>query len=60
MVTLGVPGPIRSDSGPEFAAKAVREWLELVDGEALFIGPEQPVGARVRGELDLGSSGTSC
>jgi transposase InsO family protein len=27
LVRRGVPGRIRSDNGPEFTAKAVREWL---------------------------------
>ena len=26
----GVPGHIRSDNGPEFVAKAVREWIAAV------------------------------
>jgi len=30
---------IRSDNAPEFTAKAVREWLELVGVKTLFIEP---------------------
>ena len=39
MVTRGVPGYIRSDNGPEFVAKAVREWVSRVGAKTLFIEP---------------------
>ena len=35
----GPPDHIRSDNGPEFTAKAVREWLHRVDVKTLFIEP---------------------
>ena len=35
-LTRGIPEHIRSDNGPEFTAKAVREWLELVGVKTLF------------------------
>ncbi len=38
----GTPGHIRSDNGPEFTAKAVREWLSRVDVKSLFIEPGSP------------------
>jgi len=38
----GTPVHIRSDNGPEFTAKAVREWLERVDVQTLFIEPGSP------------------
>ena len=38
----GVPEHIRSDNGPEFTAKAVREWIELVGAKTLFIEPGSP------------------
>ena len=38
----GVPGHIRSDNGPEFTAKAVRDWLPRVGVETLFIEPGSP------------------
>jgi putative transposase len=41
-VLRGVPGHIRSDNGPEFAAKAVRGWLGKVGVRTLFIEPGSP------------------
>jgi transposase InsO family protein len=41
-VTRGVPDHIRSDNGPEFTAKAVREWLRRVGVKTLFIEPGSP------------------
>jgi len=41
-VQRGVPQHIRSDNGPEFAAKAVREWLQRVGVRTLFITPGSP------------------
>jgi transposase InsO family protein len=38
----GTPDYIRSDNGPEFTAHAVREWLDGVDVETLFIEPGSP------------------
>ncbi len=38
----GPPDHIRSDNGPEFTAKAVREWLCRVDVKTLFIEPGSP------------------
>ena len=40
--TRGVPKHIRSDNGPEFTAKVVREWLERVGVKTLFIEPGSP------------------
>ncbi len=40
--TRGVPDHIRSDNGPEFTAKAVREWLRRVGVKTLFIEPGSP------------------
>ena len=42
MVTRGVPGHIRSDNGPEFAAQVVRDWLMKVGVTTLFIEPGSP------------------
>ncbi len=38
----GVPDHIRSDNGPEFTAKTVREWLGRVGVSTLFIEPGSP------------------
>ena len=42
MVSRGAPDPIRSDNGPEFTARAVREWLGRVGVKTLFIEPGSP------------------
>ena len=41
-VRRGVPYYIRSDNGPEFTAKRVREWLSKVGVKTLFIEPGSP------------------
>ena len=41
-VRRGVPKYIRSDNGPEFTAKKVREWLARVGAKTLFIEPGSP------------------
>ena len=38
----GIPGNIRSDNGPEFTAKAVRNWLERIGVKTAFIEPGSP------------------
>jgi putative transposase len=38
----GAPGHIRSDNGPEFIAKAIREWLARAGIGALYIEPGSP------------------
>ncbi|QZO02111.1 IS3 family transposase [Chenggangzhangella methanolivorans] len=58
-VLRGAPGHIRSDNGPEFAAKAVREWIVAVGSRTAFIEPGSPwengycesFNARLRDEL---------
>jgi putative transposase len=42
IVQRGVPDHIRSDNGPEFTAKAVREWLGRIGVTTLFIEPGSP------------------
>ena len=37
-----VPDFVRSDNGPEFAAKRVKDWLERVEVKTLFIEPGSP------------------
>ena len=41
-VERGPPDHIRSDNGPEFAAKAVRDWFGQVGVKTLFIEPGSP------------------
>ena len=36
------PGHIRSDNGPEFVAKAVRDWITAVGAKCAFIEPGSP------------------
>jgi transposase InsO family protein len=38
----GIPEHIRSDNGPEFTAKDVRNWLERLGVKTLFIEPGSP------------------
>ncbi len=41
-VLRGVPGHVRSDNGPEFIAKAVRDWIAAVGAQTAFIEPGSP------------------
>ena len=41
-ILRGVPEHIRSDNGPEFTAKAARNWLGRVGVKTLFIQPGSP------------------
>ena len=41
-VTRGPPAHIRSDNGPEFIARAVRQWLGKVGVKTLYITPGSP------------------
>ena len=41
-IVRGVPGHVRSDNGPEFIAKAVREWIAAVGARTAFIEPGSP------------------
>jgi len=41
-VFRGVPDYIRSDNGPEFTAKVVRDWLGRLDVKTLYIEPGSP------------------
>jgi transposase InsO family protein len=41
-VLRGIPGHIRSDNGPEFVAKAVREWIAAVGAKTAYIEPGSP------------------
>ena len=52
IVAHGTPEHIRSDNGPEFVARNVREWLGRIGVTTLFIEPE-PMGERLLRELQL-------
>ncbi len=41
-IRKGIPGYIRSDNGPEFTAKAVRDWLGKIEVKTLYIEPGSP------------------
>ena len=67
MVEHGAPKHVRSDNGPEFAAKAVRSWLASLGAETLFVEPGSPwengyiesFNSRLRDELLNGEIFTS-
>src|ERR1019366_8335534 len=42
MVWRGIPEHIRSDNGPEFVAKELRQWLGKVGTGTLYIEPGSP------------------
>ena len=42
LILRGVPGHVRSDNGPEFIAKAVRDWIDAVGAKTAFIEPGSP------------------
>ena len=41
-ILRGLPVHIRSDNGPEFVAKAVRDWIAAVGAKTAFIEPGSP------------------
>ena len=41
-IKRGLPDHIRSDNGPEFTAKRVRDWLSFLEVNTLFIEPGSP------------------
>jgi transposase InsO family protein len=42
MILRGAPEHVRSDNGPEFVAKAVREWIASVGTKTAYIEPGSP------------------
>jgi putative transposase len=38
----GLPSFIRSDNGPEFIARSVRQWIERAGGRTLYVQPGSP------------------
>jgi transposase InsO family protein len=41
-ITRGLPKHIRSDNGPEFTSRAIRQWLTNLEVGPLFIEPGSP------------------
>ncbi len=41
-ILRGVPAHIRSDNGPEFVAKAVRDWVSALGAKTAYIEPGSP------------------
>ena len=41
-ITRGLPKYIRSDNGPEFTSKVIRQWLNNLEVGPLFIEPGSP------------------
>ena len=41
-ILRGIPGHVRSDNGPEFVAKAVRDWIAAVGAKTAYIMPGSP------------------
>lgn len=41
-ILRGIPEHIRSDNGPEFIAKAVRQWITAVGAKTAYIAPGSP------------------
>lgn len=58
-IARGCPAHLRSDNGPEFGARIVREWLQWLDVRTLFIALGRPwengfsesINGKVRDEL---------
>ena len=58
-ILRGVPGHVRSDNGPEFIAKAVREWIAAVGAKTAFIEPGSP-GRTATARASTRSFATNC
>lgn len=41
-ILRGVPAHIRSDNGPEFVARALRDWIAAVGAKTAYIEPGSP------------------
>lgn len=58
-ILSGVPDHLRSDNGPEFIAKSVREWIAAVGAKTAYTEPGSPwengncesLNSRLRDEL---------
>jgi hypothetical protein len=54
-----VPGHVRSDNGPEFIAKVVRDWISAVGAKTAYIEPGSPLQGRCRGPDPCGTGSTA-
>ncbi len=43
-ILRGIPTHVRSDNGPEFIAKTLRDWLAAVGAKTAYILPGSPWG----------------
>ena len=50
-ILRGVPGHVRSDNGPEFIARAVREWIRRRRRKDRLYRAGKPLGERLLREL---------
>ena len=50
-ILRGIPTHVRSDNGPEFIAKALRDWLAAVGAKTAYIMPGSPWGEAVQKSL---------
>jgi transposase InsO family protein len=55
----GVPGHVRSDNGPEFVARAVREWIAAVGAMTAYIEPGSPLQGHRHGPDPCGTGSTA-
>jgi transposase InsO family protein len=58
-ILRGIPGHIRSDHGPEFIARAVREWIAAVGAAPRSSSPDR-LGRTATARASTRSSATSC
>ena len=56
-ILRGMPGHVRSDNGPEFIAKAVRDWIAAVGSQNRVHRAGQSLGERLLRELQRAASG---
>jgi putative transposase len=58
-ILRGVPGHVRSDSGPEFVAEAVQAWITAVGARTAYIAPGSPLQGHRRGPDPCGTGSTA-
>lgn len=60
MLARGIPDHIRSDNGLEFTAKALRERLQRIGANTLYIAPGSPFGRTATARASTARSRTNC